>query len=96
MTKGRRATRILVALEDEYRAYREMIAAGIEVLRPYAEVTASGVGARRKASSLRPVGGDLEHAYERRPERQYCMDRALSRPHPADEGAHCWARIGAG
>jgi hypothetical protein len=31
--------RVLVALEDEYRAYREVIAAGIQILRPNVEVT---------------------------------------------------------
>ncbi len=30
--------RVLVAFEDDYRAYREVIAAGIGVLRPRAEV----------------------------------------------------------
>ncbi len=37
--------RILVALEDDYRAYREVIAAGIRVSRPGAEVTASALDA---------------------------------------------------
>jgi hypothetical protein len=31
-------TRVLVAYEDEYRAYREVIAAGIRLLRPRVEV----------------------------------------------------------
>jgi hypothetical protein len=35
--------RILVALEDDYRAYRELIAAGIRVLRPQVEVETSGL-----------------------------------------------------
>ena len=35
--------RVLVAIEDEYRAYREVIAAGVEVLRPDTEVTTSGL-----------------------------------------------------
>ena len=33
--------RILVAFEDVYRAYREVIAAGIQVLRPQLEVTST-------------------------------------------------------
>jgi hypothetical protein len=33
--------RILVALEDDYRVYREVIAAGIRVLRPQVEVATS-------------------------------------------------------
>ncbi len=37
--------RILVALEDDYRAYRELIAAGIRVLRPNAEVATSALDA---------------------------------------------------
>ena len=36
-------TRILIAIEDEYRAYREVIAAGIEALRPGVEVTSVGL-----------------------------------------------------
>jgi hypothetical protein len=35
--------RILVALEDDYRAYREVIAAGIRVGYPRAEVTTSAL-----------------------------------------------------
>jgi hypothetical protein len=37
--------RILVALESDYRAYREVIAAAIRVLRPHAEVATSGLDA---------------------------------------------------
>ncbi len=37
--------RILVALEDDYRAYREVIAAGIRVLRPQVEVATSALDA---------------------------------------------------
>jgi hypothetical protein len=37
--------RMLVALEDDYRAYRELIAACIQVLRPQVEVTTSGLDA---------------------------------------------------
>jgi hypothetical protein len=33
-------TRVLIAMEDEYRAYREVIAAGIRTLRPGTEVAA--------------------------------------------------------
>jgi len=32
-------TRVLIAIENEYRAYREVIAAGIGTLRPGTEVT---------------------------------------------------------
>jgi hypothetical protein len=35
--RGAVAIRILVALEDDYRVYRETIAAGIRILRPRAE-----------------------------------------------------------
>lgn len=38
-------TRIIVAMEDQYRAYREVIAAGIEALHPGAEVTTVGLDA---------------------------------------------------
>ena len=34
--------RILVAFEDDYRAYREVIAAGIALLRPSIEVATTG------------------------------------------------------
>jgi hypothetical protein len=35
--------RVLVAFEDVYRLYREMIAAGVRVLRPQVEVTTTGL-----------------------------------------------------
>jgi hypothetical protein len=35
--------RILVALEDDYRAYREVIAVGVQVHRPHTEVTSVGL-----------------------------------------------------
>jgi hypothetical protein len=35
--------RILVALEDDYRAYREVIAAALQVLRPHVEVATIGL-----------------------------------------------------
>ncbi len=35
-------TRVLVAYEDEYRAYREAIAAGVRLLRPRVEVSTAG------------------------------------------------------
>lgn len=37
--------RILVALEGAYRAYREVITAGIQILRPHAEVEAASLEA---------------------------------------------------
>lgn len=37
--------RILVAMEDEYRIYRDMIAAAILILRPRAEVETTGLDA---------------------------------------------------
>jgi hypothetical protein len=35
--------RVLVAFEDQYRAYREVIGAAIQVLRPQVEVTTTGL-----------------------------------------------------
>jgi hypothetical protein len=35
--------RVLVAFEDVYRAYRDVIAAGIQVLRPQVDVTSAGL-----------------------------------------------------
>lgn len=37
--------RVLVAMEDGYRAYREVIAAGVEMLRPGLEVVVVGMDA---------------------------------------------------
>lgn len=34
LSEGRITTRILVAMEDEYHAYREVLAAGVQALRP--------------------------------------------------------------
>ena len=39
--RGSVHTRVLVAYDDEYRAYREVIAAGIAVLRPHVAVATS-------------------------------------------------------
>ena len=36
--RGLMGTRILVALEDEYRAYREVLAAGVKSIRPGTQV----------------------------------------------------------
>jgi hypothetical protein len=41
-----------VAIEDDYRVYRETIAAGLRVLRPHAEV---------KSASLEALEEELEH-----------------------------------
>jgi hypothetical protein len=47
--------RVLVALEDEYRSYREVIAACIRLLRPYVEVsTTAPEELEREAASLDP------------------------------------------
>ena len=37
-------TRILIAFEDEYRAYREFMAGAVRVHRPRVEVTVTGLG----------------------------------------------------
>jgi hypothetical protein len=41
--KWRLGIRILVAFEDVYRVYREVIASGIQVLRPQHEVASAGL-----------------------------------------------------
>jgi hypothetical protein len=47
--------RVLVAIEDEYRSYRDVIAACIRILRPHVEVsTAALEGLEREAASLDP------------------------------------------
>ena len=47
--------KVLVAIEDEYRSYREVIAACIRILRPHVKVSTTGLeGLERKAASLDP------------------------------------------
>ena len=43
--------RVLLAYEDEYRAYREVISAGIQIVRPHVEVD---------ISSLEALGENIE------------------------------------
>lgn len=42
---GRIRVRILVAIDEEYRSYREVIAGAIGAVRPHFEVASAGVGA---------------------------------------------------
>ena len=42
--RGQIDVRVLVALEDDYRSYREVIAAGIHMLRPRTEVETAPIG----------------------------------------------------
>jgi hypothetical protein len=42
---GRNRVRILVAIEEDYRSYREVIAGAIGAIRPQFEVATAGVGA---------------------------------------------------
>jgi hypothetical protein len=44
--------RVLVAFEDDYRSYRDVIAAGIRILRPHAEV---------ETTALELLGKRIEH-----------------------------------
>jgi hypothetical protein len=44
--------RVLVAFEDDYRAYRDVIAAGIRILRPHVEV---------ETTPLESLGKRIEH-----------------------------------
>jgi hypothetical protein len=47
--------KVLVAIEEEYRSYREVIAAGIRLLRPHVEVSITDPeGLEREAASLDP------------------------------------------
>ena len=47
--------RILLAFEEDYRSYREVIAAAIRVLRPHVEVaTTDPEGLEREVARLRP------------------------------------------
>jgi len=40
--------RVLIAIEDDYRAYREVLAAGIQMFRPHVEVDSSSLEALRE------------------------------------------------
>jgi len=42
--RGQIDVRVLVAFEDDYRSYREVIAAGIHMLRPRTEVATAPIG----------------------------------------------------
>jgi hypothetical protein len=42
--RGQIDVRVLVAIEDDYRSYRDVIAAGIRVLRPRTEVETAPIG----------------------------------------------------
>ena len=47
--------RVLVAIEEEYRSYREVIAACIRILRPHVEVsTTAPEGLEQKVASFEP------------------------------------------
>ncbi len=54
-TRVRPGMRILLAFEEDYRSYREVIAATIRVLRPHVEVsTTDPEGLEREVARLRP------------------------------------------
>ena len=54
-TRVRPGIRILLAFEEDYRSYREVIAAAIRVLRPHVEVaTTDPEGLEREVARLRP------------------------------------------
>jgi hypothetical protein len=53
--RGRTRIRVLIAIEEEYRSYREVIAACIRLLRPHVEVSSTATeGLERKAAILDP------------------------------------------
>jgi hypothetical protein len=48
-------TRVLVAIEEEYRSYREVIAASVSLLRPHVEVMSTGLEAlEQKVADFAP------------------------------------------
>jgi hypothetical protein len=54
---------VLVAIEDEYRAYREVIAAGLQALRSGTEVAAVGLDQlEAELACLEPRRGGLQPA----------------------------------
>jgi hypothetical protein len=73
-------TRVLVAYAEEYRAYREVIAAGIRLLRPHAEVRTAGPT---------DLGAELERFGP-----QLVVCGAPGRPDPGDVLA--WVELPAG
>jgi hypothetical protein len=55
VVRGRARIRVLVAIEEEYRSYRDVIAACIRLLRPHVEVSSTTLeGLERKAASFEP------------------------------------------
>jgi hypothetical protein len=73
-------TRVLVAYGDEYRAYREVIAAGIRLLRPHTEVSTAAPA---------DLGAELERFSP-----QVVVCGVPGRPDPGDGAA--WVELPAG
>jgi hypothetical protein len=71
--------RILVAFEEGYRAYREVIAAGIRILRPHAEV---------ETSSLEALPEHIEHFD---PQLVICGGHVATHTHPG--GRPAWVEL---
>jgi ribosomal protein S7 len=82
-----------VAFEDQYRAYREVIAAAIQVLRPQLEVTTTGldgleaevarrnprvvISSQNRPASLRPGGTWVQVPLEVGPRTQVTLENLL-------------------
>jgi hypothetical protein len=85
--------RVLVAFEDQYRTYREVIAAAIKVLRPQVEVSTTGlddletqvarlhpqvvISSQNRSASLRPGGTWVQVPLEVGPRTEATMKTLL-------------------
>lgn len=68
---------MLVTFEDDYRAYRDVIAAGIQALRPHVEVDTSGLDA---------LGERIEHFD---PDLVICSRLGAAEAHPG----YAWVEL---
>jgi ribosomal protein S7 len=85
--------RVLVAFEDQYNTYREVIAAAIQVLRPQVEVSTTDldgletqvarlyprvvISSQKRSPSLRPGGTWVQVPLEVGPRTQVTMETLL-------------------
>jgi hypothetical protein len=85
--------RVLVAFDDQYKTYREVIAAAIQVLRPQVEVSTTGlddleaqvarlnprvvISSQNRLASLRPRGTWVQVPLEVGPRTQVTLENLL-------------------
>jgi hypothetical protein len=95
--------RVLVAFDDQYRTYREVIAAAIRVLRPQVEVSTTDldgleaqvarlnprvvISSQNRSPSLRPGGTWVQVPLEVGPRTQATMETLLEAIDKADKSS---------